>query len=55
MYQYLTIPSGAVSDSHIQRISDKAFIPFEPANTDYQEYLKWLADGNEPLPAEEQQ
>ena len=27
-------------------------IPFDPANTDYQEYLKWVAEGNEPLPAE---
>jgi len=27
-------------------------IPFDPANTDYQAYLKWLADGNTPLPAE---
>ena len=28
-------------------------IPFDPANTDYQAYLKWLEDGNEPLPADE--
>jgi hypothetical protein len=28
-------------------------IPFAPDNTDYQEYLKWIADGNQPLPAEE--
>ena len=27
-------------------------IPFDPDNTDYQTYLKWLADGNTPLPAE---
>jgi hypothetical protein len=26
-------------------------IPFDPENTDYQEYLAWLAEGNEPLPA----
>ena len=34
------------------RLSDNASIPFDPANTDYQEYLKWIAEGNEPLPAE---
>ena len=37
----------------VNRISDNAFIPFEPANTDYQEYLKWLEEGNTPLPADE--
>ena len=30
----------------------KLSIPTDPANTDYQEYLKWVAEGNEPLPAD---
>ena len=37
----------------VKRLADNAFIPFDPANTDYQEYLEWLAEGNQPLPAEE--
>lgn len=32
---------------------DGWFIPFDEANTDYQEYLKWVQEGNTPLPADE--
>ena len=36
----------------IKRLTDNAFIPFDPDNRDYVEYLAWLAEGNEPLPAD---
>ena len=38
----------------VQRLADNACIPFDPANTDYQQYLKFLEEGGQPLPAEEQ-
>jgi len=38
----------------VQRLVDNAYIPFDESNTDYQAYLKFLADGGTPLPAEEQ-
>jgi len=37
----------------VQRMSDGAFIPFDPANRDYQLFLEWKEAGNEPDPAPE--
>jgi len=37
----------------ILRIADNAYIPMVDDNTDYQAYLKWVAEGNTPLPADE--
>ena len=34
----------------IQRDEDGAFIPTDPDNIDYQEYLAWLDEGNKPTP-----
>jgi len=53
-YKYIfDVVKNQIQPNAILRLADNAFIPFDPANTDYQEYLKWLAEGNEPLPADE--
>ena len=54
MYQQLpNSPLTGQPAQSVKRIADNAFIPFDPANTDYQAYLAWLAEGNEPLPADQ--
>jgi hypothetical protein len=52
IYKLTTHSSDAVFQC-VKRLSDNAFIPFDPANTDYQQYLKWLSEGNTPTPADE--
>jgi len=51
MYKQYKTPSGQLADAII-RLSDNAFIPFAEGNIDYAAYLKWLEEGNTPLPAE---
>ena len=42
-YKYVKAqwPGTGNDAPQIKRKADNAFIPFDPANTDYQEYLEW--------------
>ena len=52
MYQLQSDELGKLSQV-IKRLADNAFIPMDESNTDYQEYLKWVAEGGVALPADE--
>lgn len=41
----------STSTDTILRLMDNAFIPSDPLNTDYQDYLAWVDAGNTPDPA----
>lgn len=49
MYKLSKTLSG---QEFVIRTSDNASIPFDPDNTDYQAFLLWKSEGNEPLPAD---
>lgn len=47
---YQMLPELLPGVRQVLRLADGAVIPFSPANVDYQAYLRWLAEGNEPDP-----
>ena len=54
MYKLLkTTMMGQEVIGCVRRLENGACIPFDPANTDYQAFLAWCAEGNTPEPADE--
>ena len=52
MYKLIKSSFEGVDSRVVLRLSDNAYIPMDEANSDYQEYLKFLAEGGQPLPAD---
>jgi hypothetical protein len=53
MYKLIiSVSDKGFEDKGLVHIETNTAIPFDPANSDYQTYLKWLEEGNTPLPAE---
>ena len=52
MYKLYKAPMSEESKA-VFKETDNSYIPFDPANMDYQAYLAWLAEGNTPEPADE--
>ena len=53
MYKLSPISWDQTESTSVIDLNRMCAIPFDPANTDYQEYLKWVAEGNTPEPADE--
>lgn len=49
-YQQVANIDNSINDSIIIRVPDNAWIPNNLDNTDWQDYQKWLEEGNTPLP-----
>lgn len=56
MISYKLLPNNPFTGdpaTSAQRLADNAFIPFDPANRDANEFALWLKEGNIPEPASE--
>ena len=40
------IKTNMIGERSIVRLEDNAFIPFDPLNADYQQYVVWTEEGN---------
>lgn len=40
-------------EKSVESLLDKLHIPFDPANTDAQQFARWLLEGNKPEPSTE--
>ena len=45
-------PSGSINT--VYKIDSNIYIPFDDENSSYQAYLKWIAEGNTPLPPDQE-
>ena len=53
IYNYKLIKDPLTNEVRsVKRTTDNVFIPFDDNNTDYQDYLAWVAEGNTPDPAD---
>ena len=52
MYTLFNDEDGNLVNIITTRDGKKVWIPLDNANTDYQEYLEWVAEGNTPEEAE---
>lgn len=46
----MSVPYRITQSGDVQRVADGALLPEDPANTDWQAYQAWLADGGVPTP-----
>lgn len=49
MYKLIKTTLNGETTTTVWRVADCACIPVDLANTDYQQYLAWVAEGNTPI------